>query len=210
MARPANPELRDKILKAAAEIIEGCGPDCVTMREVAEKVGYSSTTLYLYFKDKKAILKEAVLASFDELNESCRMATVGPTALDKYRQRARAYVVWALMHPGHYSLMFQLPWETEWSITFAEESFDRLTQGRADDMLVLAEAVKAGELPKKTDLDALENSVWAALHGSVSLSIAGRLTAAIPDATLEQRFNATTAVSDDLVNALITSRKGAK
>lgn len=48
------------------------------LREVAEKIGYSSTTIYLYFKDKGAILREAVLRSFDELNETCSLAAVGP------------------------------------------------------------------------------------------------------------------------------------
>ncbi|HSK47018.1 MAG TPA: TetR/AcrR family transcriptional regulator [Coriobacteriia bacterium] len=206
MARPANPELRGKILRAAADIVESCGPDCVTMREVAEKVGYSSTTLYLYFKDKNAILKESVLNAFDELNESCRLAMVGPSALDKYRQRCRAYVIWGLTHPGHYTLMFQLPWEMDWSVQFTEETFGRLTQGRKEDLIVLREALDGGELATGVDLEALEDSVWAALHGATSLAISGRLTGASTDAGPAEKVAVTTRISDDLVNSLIACR----
>lgn len=207
MARPANPELRGKILRAAGEIIEGCGPDCVTMREVAEKVGYSPTTIYLYFRDKHALLRESVLAAFDQLNDACRFAAVGPSALDSYRQRCRAYVVWGLTNPGHYSLMFELPWEMEWTVHLADEGVERFTAGRRDDMEVLGKAASKGELPADTDLDALEDAVWAGLHGATSLAISRRLTIGTPDASPVDVLAATTAVSDDLVNSLIAARQ---
>lgn len=208
MARPANPELREKILRAASEIIETCGPDCVTMREVAEKVGYSATTLYLYFKDKSAILRESVYRAFDELNEACRLAAVGPGPLDSYRQRCRAYVIWGLTNPGHYALMFELPWEMEWSVPLTAEGIERFTVGRAEDIELLAQAVRAGDLPSGTDLDALENAVWAALHGATSLAISGRLATTAGGPTGPAAVvAATTAVTDDLVNSLIAKRQ---
>lgn len=203
VARPANPELRDKIVRAAAEIIESCGPDCVTMREVAEKIGYSPTTIYLYFKDKGAILREAVLRSFDELNETCELAAVGPGPLDKFRQRCRAYLIWALTHPGHYTLMFQLPWDTDWSVRWQREDAERLMRGRFADLAVLTEAVAKGELAADVNLDNTEDAVWAALHGTASLAISRRLTAANPEATSEDVVAAATRVTDTLVNALL-------
>lgn len=202
-ARPANPELRDKILQAASEIIEGCGPDCVTMREVAEKVGYSPTTLYLYFKDKNAILQEAVLRSFDDLNDACQMAMVGPRPIDKFRQYCRAYVMWGVMHPGHYTLMFEVPWDMEWAIDWAEVNFDRLVRGRTMVMKLLAESIEQGELRDPGDLRAFNEAGWAALHGSTSLAISRRLTVDIPEPTLAQVVDAATRTADMLVNCLI-------
>lgn len=202
-ARPANPELRDKILRAASEIIEGCGPDCVTMREVAEKVGYSPTTLYLYFKDKNAILQEAVLRSFDDLNDACQAVMVGPRAIDKFRQYCRAYVMWGVMHPGHYTLMFEVPWDMEWAIDWAEVNFDRLVRGRTMVLKLLAESIEEGELRDPGDLRAFNEAGWAALHGSTSLAISRRLTADIPEPTLAQVVEAATRTADMLVNCLI-------
>jgi len=204
-ARPANPELRDNILKAAAEIIEGCGPDCVTMREVAEKVGYSSTTLYLYFKDKGAILRESVLLGFDEFNDSCAAAMVGPRAIDKFRQYCRAYVMWGVMHPGHYTLMFELPWDMEWSVQLMPEHLGRLTRGRTMVLDLLAQAIAAGELPELVDVEAFNTAGWAALHGATSLAISRRLTVGIENPSLLQVVDAATGTADTLVNALISA-----
>ncbi len=205
MARPANPQLRDQILKAAAQIIETCGPDCVTMREVAETVGYSPTTLYLYFKDKSAIIQAAVMEAFDDLNDTCRLAMVGPGALDMLRQRARAYVIWGLTHPGHYSLMFELPWDMDWSVHLTEENVGRFTQGRTEDVALLRQAASAGDIAQDSDIEAIEDALWAALHGATALAISGRLTAAIPQAPATERVAVATRVSDTLVNAVIAS-----
>lgn len=204
-ARPANPELRERIVDVASEIIESCGPDCVTMREVAEKIGYSSTTIYLYFKDKAAILREAVLRAFGDLNETCALAAVGPGPLDMFRQRCRAYVVWGLMNPGHYTLMFELPWEMDWTVSWTEENAEMLIRGRIEDLRLLGDAVSAGLLSADNDLEVLEDAVWAALHGATSLAISKRLTAAVPDAGPTDVLAAATRTADALVNALIAS-----
>lgn len=200
-ARPANPELRERILKAASEIIESCGPDCVTMREVAEKVGYSTTTLYLYFKDKSAILREAVLHAFDEFNDACTLAMVGPRAVDSFRQRCRAYVLWGLTNPGHYSLMFEAPWDMGWALEWTDVDAERFMKGRAADLEVLRQAIAASEMRDPGDLDAFEDAVFAALHGATALAISRRLTGGDP--TPARVVHSATRAADMLVNALI-------
>ena len=55
-ARPANPALAFDILRVTADLIEEKGHDALTMREVAERLGYSATTIYLYFKDKEELI----------------------------------------------------------------------------------------------------------------------------------------------------------
>lgn len=202
-ARPANPELRDKILKAAGQIIEECGPDCVTMRQVADAVGYSPTTLYLYFKDKGAILRDSVLLAFDDLNDSCDVAMVGPRPIDKFRQYCRAYVTWGVTHPGHYTLMFEMPWDMEWTVQWVPENLERLTRGRAAVLTLLREAIDAGEMRDPGDLGQFNDAGWAALHGATSLAISRRLTVGVADPSLAQVLQAATRTADTLVNGLL-------
>ena len=45
-------DLRAKILDAARELFVNEGVEAVSMRKVADKIGYSATTLYSYFDDK--------------------------------------------------------------------------------------------------------------------------------------------------------------
>jgi AcrR family transcriptional regulator len=199
MARPANPELRAEILTAATRIVEQCGPDCVTMREVAEEVGYTPTTLYLYFKDKDAILRQIVVDGFAEMAEFVASAAVGPTALDKLRQRARGYIVWGLMRPGLYQLMFESRLEAE----FTPEDGDLMSRVAADGDAVIAEALAGGQFEGLTDPVALGNCLWAATHGTTSLAISRRLVRGADPMSARDLLDAATAVGDQLVNSLI-------
>ena len=172
-ARPANPELRQKILDAAADIVENCGPDCVTMREVAEKVGYSPTSIYLHFKDKHEMLREVVLYGFQDFAESIGAWAVGPTSIDKLRQRAHGYLVWGIDHPGMYQLMF----ESRIDLVTGEAQDQRARQGLMDGAAILQEAIDGGELRQPDDATMLGVAIWCGLHGVTSLAIARRVTA---------------------------------
>src|SRR5438270_11477593 len=53
-------ELRSLILATAAELFLEHGYDRFSMRQVAERIGYSATTIYLYFENKDELLFEVV------------------------------------------------------------------------------------------------------------------------------------------------------
>jgi AcrR family transcriptional regulator len=172
-ARPANPELRQKILDAAVDIVENCGPDCVTMREVAEKIGYSPTSIYLHFKDKHEMLREVVLYGFDDFAASMRSWAVGPTPLDKMRQRAHGYLAWGIDHPGMYQLMF----ESRIDLVTGQSQEPRARQSLVDGADVMREAIDSGQLSEPDDATMLGVAIWSGLHGVTSLAIARRVGA---------------------------------
>ena len=198
-ARPANPELRAEILKAATTIVEQCGPDCVTMREVAQTVGYSPTTLYLYFKDKHDILREVILQGFDVLADSCAQAMVGPSHVDKFRQHGRAYVVWGVLHPSLYQLMLESHLDFVWK----PEDMERLGRMRVTVTQTLAEAIEAGEVRPIVDRERFLSAVRAALHGVTSLTVSRRLRVDLTDLTALELMEVATALGDDLVDHLL-------
>lgn len=198
-ARPANPELRSEILKAATRIVEECGPDCVTMRQVAEEVGYSPTTLYLYFKDKETILGEVIVQGFEELADFSSMAEVGPSMTDRFRQRARAYIVWAVMHPGLYSLMLETRVTTDWDA----DQVARVSRSANDGWRALDDAIKAGELTGIDDPAGFGVAVWAATHGVASLANSRRLSPTAAVAKPSELVEEATALGDELVNGLL-------
>jgi len=201
VARPANPELRSEILKAAAFIVEDCGSDCVTMREVAEKVGYSATTIYLYFKDKSALLRATVHAAFEDFTDACESAVVGPRVLDKLRQRSRAYVVWGILHPGHYRLMF----EYSEDLRFSEEDVDAMNRSLSPWHALAQDAIDAGELSADADAAQIAHALWTALHGATSLAISGRLVPKTGGAQGARVVEAATGAADLLLNSLLES-----
>ncbi len=51
-------ETRKSIVEAASRLFGSKGYESVTMREIAKEAGCSHTTIYIYFKDKEALLQE--------------------------------------------------------------------------------------------------------------------------------------------------------
>ena len=201
-ARPANPELRTEILKAATSIVEMCGPDCVTMREVAQEVGYSPTTLYLYFKDKHDIMREVILQGFDALDDYCALAMVGPSHVDKFRQHARAYVVWGVLHPSLYQLMLESHLDFAWK----SEDLERLGRMRVTITQTLSKAIEVGEIKPIVDSERFLSAVRAALHGVTSLTVSRRLRVDLTELPASELMEVATALGDDLVDHLLAPR----
>jgi len=201
MARPANPELSSEILRAATHIIETCGPDCVTMREVAEKIGYSPTTIYLYFKDKSEVLKGTVKLGFEDLAEMMASTAVGPTPLDKLRQRSRAYLVWGVMHPGLLQLMYQMPGDISWE----PEELDHSLRAWTETAEVVKECVTTGAFAPVEDTDRLVTLLFAAWHGVASLATSRRIASDALAMSASELIEAASQVLDPLVEGVLTA-----
>ncbi len=171
MPRPANPHLAYDILRATADLVELKGPDGVTMREVAERVGYSPTTIYLYYENKDDLLDSAVNRAFEWFGSQIEEAGAGLSNIQRIRNGAYAYVEWGIQNPGMYRLMFE---HARTNVPSPETVTARRHSWKFTRSLI-AEAVESGELGKIEDLDAATNTIWATLHGLTSLSISGRL-----------------------------------
>ena len=61
--------LRQEILDAASELFVKDGYENVSMRRIADKIEYSPTTIYLYFKDKAELLEQVCQETFARLKQ---------------------------------------------------------------------------------------------------------------------------------------------
>lgn len=50
-------QLRTLIINTSRELFISRGVEEVTMREIAKRIGYSATSIYLHFSDKEALLR---------------------------------------------------------------------------------------------------------------------------------------------------------
>ena len=100
-------ELKNLILDAAKELFIEKGLDQTTMRNIADKINYSVGTVYLYYKDKDAILFEINNSGFNLLKQY--MAESILISEEPYQQLvniAHAYVKFAFENRELYDLMF--------------------------------------------------------------------------------------------------------
>ncbi len=162
-------ELRHTILTAAGQLFLEQGYEHFSLRKVAERIGYSPTTIYLYFRDKDDLLFTVVDEGFTRFGQQLAAAAASTeNPWERIIALGRAYISFGLEHPVYYQLMFM-------------QRSDFLTRQQTGDgqtriatFLVLQQAVQlaidAGVL-RPGDAKGYSDVFWALVHGMVSLAI---------------------------------------
>ncbi|MGC1753877.1 MAG: TetR/AcrR family transcriptional regulator [Trebonia sp.] len=165
------------IITAARELAEAEGWQAVTTRRLAERIEYSQPVLYSHFKGMDAIMAAVAVEGFAELADELRAArTAAPDTHRALAAISAVYTAFADRHPAVYDAMFgqtvDLPFATPQAPPALRAGFDEL-----------AEAVRP--YARGDDLGLLTETIWAALHGLVTLTRGGRLPAGQQDRRLE-------------------------
>lgn len=163
-------ELRQAILDAAQRLFLAHGYNGLSLRQVAEEVGYTPTTIYLYFADKDDLLFAVVDQAYDRFTRDLQAAydsTSDPH--QRLRALAEAYVAFGRQNPEAYQTIFmQRPdFLLNWKVG--------TKQPRATSLLILKQAVQQAQeagVVRAGNIDVLSDIFWAAVHGAVSLAIA--------------------------------------
>jgi AcrR family transcriptional regulator len=102
-------ELRDSILEAVKAIVLKEGWQAVSMRKIAEAIGYSLPVVYNHFQNKDAILEEFVKQGFTMLAAvMARTKAKSEDAATQLNEMALAYFDFAFSHREYYQMMFGL------------------------------------------------------------------------------------------------------
>ena len=70
------------------------------MRKVAEKIGYTATTLYNHFEDKEALLHALCEADFGALDGSFAQIGRITDPIERLRKLGKTYIEFALRIPA--------------------------------------------------------------------------------------------------------------
>jgi AcrR family transcriptional regulator len=160
-------DIKSRIVSAARALYFERGPDAVTMRAVAERVGVTATALYRHFADKDAILREVVGEGSRLLGSHLFRALEAPTPLERLRATALAYLDFALAQPQAYRALFEPADEEETSPVYAQRgAIRRFLRDR------VREAMDAGVLAEG-DPEGTALTLWSLLHGLAALHQAG-------------------------------------
>jgi AcrR family transcriptional regulator len=160
-------ELRQTILGAAVKLFEEKGYEGFSLRQVAEEIGYTPTTIYLYFKDKDDLLLNVVYEGFKLFGESLEAGyQSSQDVLERFRAVGWAYFDFAMNNPVHYRLMFMQ--RGEFLQTQPPDGYSSVIDSFGVIQRVIAEGIEAGVM-QGGDVRTLSTLIWANVHGVVSL-----------------------------------------
>lgn len=162
-------ELRKKIMDAAREAFAADGFEALSMRGLAQRIEYSPTTIYLYFKDKEELLIALCDETFQEMIRTFE-ALEGkyPDAFEHLQAMNRVYVEFGLAHPHHYRMTFVSPPKEylaakQFIGSFGEKAFGYLVR-------VVQRAQEQGKI-RPGDPMLISQGIWSQVHGLTSLVI---------------------------------------
>jgi AcrR family transcriptional regulator len=166
-------DFRDRLIGAATRIFAEKGLAGFTMRELAAAVGVSAMTPYRYFKDKEDILAAVRARAFDNFAAALEkgFASGGGDPIARANAAGEAYVRFAFENPQSYHLMFEVSQTEDGTYPDLARAAER---ARATLTQHIHPLVERGLLHGDPVL--LGHIMWAALHGVVSLKLAGKLT----------------------------------
>ncbi|MFF8232221.1 TetR/AcrR family transcriptional regulator [Streptomyces caelestis] len=151
-------EARATILAAARELARTEGWDAVSMRRLADRIGYSANFAYRYFKGRDDILLAFVRDGF------ARLADAMDTAGGSLESTAAAYLDFALDEPDLYQVMYGL-------------GGVRVPAAATEDEGAAVGAVIARTLGVSDPYDDRIARLWATAHGLAALHAIGKLPA---------------------------------
>lgn len=166
-------EMRGAILDAARELFVERGVESVTMREIARRIGYSATAIYLHFKDKEALIRALCDTDFLSLARELQAIEQIPDPIERLHLLGLGYVRFAMTHPNHYRLLFMTP-----QLPYGPEETSLETGNPEQDayahlLHMVTEAHAAGLFRSDLDNpDIIAQTLWAGLHGVCALQIA--------------------------------------
>ena len=165
-------QLRTLIIDAARELFVAQGVEAVTMREIAKRIGYSATSIYLHFADKDTLLRAICDTDFLALASALKDILQIADPVERLNAFGMGYAHYALTHPNHYRLMFMTVRQA------CSPELSSLQQNNAEQdayfqlKTVINDAFLAGRFkPEFTDSELIAQTMWAGMHGVCSLEI---------------------------------------
>jgi len=167
-------ETRDKILDAARELFVTEGYEGVSMRRVAEKIEYSPTAIYVHFADKQELFHELCQQDYARLAEVFQSSAMSSDPIERLRQIGSTYTEFGVRYPNHYKFMFMTPHPPHEP---DEEDREIMGNPEVDAYAFLKwavqQAIDAGRLREELqDAELISQTLWASVHGVISLNIA--------------------------------------
>jgi AcrR family transcriptional regulator len=194
-------DLRDALVQAALREAEQGGPEAISIKALAKKLGVSQPAPYRHFADREALLAAVTAEAFRQFSAALRRSIEKPSKRSKLSRLARTTLDFGLQRNGIYRLMFA-------SRVMACASKDsELHAAAVETFGLVLEALEAPAIGLLRERHALQ--IWASLHGVVMLAEQGLLTGQVAGVTREELVEDIVAQTKLALSVAIRAAEGA-
>ena len=164
----AKEDLTKLILEAAKALFIEKGFKHTSIRNIAQKIEYSPTTIYLYYKDKDAIFHAIHSEGFSLLNLKMSVLFSVADPFERLKAMGHIYLDFARENKELYDLMFIQDAPMNYIEADADENW--LEGKTAFNFLkaTVEQCMEMGRLPH-TDVESTAFFIWASMHGMCAL-----------------------------------------
>lgn len=183
--------LKMLILKGAKKLFLERGIEQTTIRNIADEIDYSVGTVYVYFKDKNAILHDLHSIGFQELGGYFIELFAIKDPMERLKKMGFTYLKFAMENSEMYDLMFIVKAPMEFI-----ESTEKAAWNEGVDTFnalkkTVEECMNEGHFEGHA-LEALSFMIWSLVHGMCCLEIRQRTKGvkfSNPDTILSEGYN---------------------
>lgn len=156
---------KDSILEAARSIMLKEGWPAVSIRKIADAIGYSLPVVYNHFESKDAILEDFIRHGFAMLGDEALKAkaiTIDPA--QQLQAIAHTYFQFAFAQREYYQIMFGL------GVPNCERAREIVEIGRFGSIIIpIIQELQGGQTTDRTILKF--HTFWSILHGLSSINM---------------------------------------
>lgn len=164
-------EMRSAFCDAAYDLYRAQDYSAVTMRAIAKAIGCSPMMAYRYFENKEEVFAQLRARLFHQLADALEAAPASDTPLLQLESVGKAYVDYAQANPDAYRLLYMLPLKNG---THSPEPHKAQKRTAKSLLQATQRAIDAGQL--QGDPVVLAHTLWASIHGLISLDLSNQLT----------------------------------
>jgi AcrR family transcriptional regulator len=176
--------LRDALIETAFAMIEEDGADSLTIRRLAERTGVTHAAPSHHFADKNELMLALAAEGFNRFRSALASVMHISDPLERLSEIGRAYVRFALEHPGAYRLIMgpalsriQMPGQDH--TTHFDSSGDHIQAASEGTFEMLESTVAEAMAGRRTIGGAGVSGVaflaWSAMHGAAMLALDGMM-----------------------------------
>ncbi len=161
-------------LDAAEALLDEAGPEALTTRGVAQRIGYTAGSLYVVFRNRDDLILQLNARTLAALRiELDRAAAALSTPRQRLLALARGYLDFAVRHPTRWRLVFEHDVPAELVPETLRAQIDAFFDLVCAELGALLDGTDLGEGQLRRSAQAL----WGGVHGIAVLSITGKLAA---------------------------------